>query len=42
MRTSETTGIKHLILMVEGMGDHQRTLENIHRLGAEVLPQISG
>ncbi|MFD1543884.1 LLM class flavin-dependent oxidoreductase [Nonomuraea guangzhouensis] len=42
MRTSEATGIQHLILMVEGMGDHRRTLENIHRLGAEVLPQVSG
>ncbi|MBT2226182.1 LLM class flavin-dependent oxidoreductase [Nonomuraea sp. NEAU-A123] len=42
MRTSEATGIQHLILMVEGMGDHQRTLENIRRLGAEVLPQVTG
>ncbi|WP_433514042.1 LLM class flavin-dependent oxidoreductase [Nonomuraea sp. CA-143628] len=42
LRTSEATGIQHLILMVEGMGDHQRTLENIRRLGAEVLPQVTG
>ncbi|MEV6860598.1 LLM class flavin-dependent oxidoreductase [Streptosporangium subroseum] len=41
-RTAEVTGLRHLILMVEGAGDHARTLENIRRLGAEVLPRIRG
>ncbi|MEV2267937.1 LLM class flavin-dependent oxidoreductase [Nonomuraea africana] len=40
-RTREVTGIEHLILMVEGAGDMARTLENIRRLGAEVLPRLS-
>ena len=35
--TVEQTGIEHLILLVDGTGD---PLENIGRLGAEVLPQI--
>ena len=35
--TIERTGIRHLILLVEGTGD---PLENISRLGAEVLPRI--
>ena len=39
-RTAETTGLEHLILMVEGSGDRVRTLENIRRLGAEVLPSV--
>ncbi|WP_449062047.1 LLM class flavin-dependent oxidoreductase [Planomonospora algeriensis] len=39
-RTAAATGLRHLILMVEGAGDHARTLENIRRLGAEVLPRI--
>jgi hypothetical protein len=30
--------IGHVILLVEGAGDRARTLENIGRLGAEVLP----
>lgn len=38
--TAERTGLRHLILMVEGAGDHGRTLENIARLGAEVLPAL--
>jgi alkanesulfonate monooxygenase SsuD/methylene tetrahydromethanopterin reductase-like flavin-dependent oxidoreductase (luciferase family) len=38
--THETTGLRHLILMVEGMGDHRRTLANIRRLGSEVLPRL--
>ncbi|WP_155335788.1 LLM class flavin-dependent oxidoreductase [Acrocarpospora corrugata] len=38
--TRDTTGLHHLILMVEGAGDHQRTLANIRRLGAEVLPRL--
>jgi alkanesulfonate monooxygenase SsuD/methylene tetrahydromethanopterin reductase-like flavin-dependent oxidoreductase (luciferase family) len=39
-RTAAATGLRHLILMVEGAGDHARTLENIRRLGAEVLPRV--
>ncbi|GIH93078.1 LLM class flavin-dependent oxidoreductase [Planobispora siamensis] len=39
-RTAAATGLRHLILMVEGAGDHTRTLENIRRLGAEVLPRL--
>ncbi len=42
VRTSRATGIEHFILMVEGTGDHRRTLENIRRLGAEVLPSVRG
>jgi len=41
-RTAEATGLRHLILMVEGAGDRARTLENIGRLGSEVLPRIGG
>ncbi|GAA2844443.1 LLM class flavin-dependent oxidoreductase [Streptosporangium fragile] len=42
LRTAEATGLRHLILMVEGAGDHARTLANIRRLGAEVLPRVRG
>lgn len=38
--TVERTGIRHLILMVEGAGTPDRTRENIARLGAEVLPRL--
>ncbi|WP_432927583.1 LLM class flavin-dependent oxidoreductase [Microbispora sp. CA-135349] len=38
--TVARTGLRHLILMVEGAGDRARTLENIARLGAEVLPAV--
>ncbi|WP_169948998.1 LLM class flavin-dependent oxidoreductase [Microbispora sp. H11081] len=38
--TAARTGLRHLILMVEGAGDRVRTLENIARLGAEVLPAV--
>ena len=41
-RTAEITGLRHLILMVEGAGDHARTLGESRRLGAEVLPRIRG
>jgi alkanesulfonate monooxygenase SsuD/methylene tetrahydromethanopterin reductase-like flavin-dependent oxidoreductase (luciferase family) len=34
------TGIRRLLLMVEGAGDPVATLENIHRLGSEVLPEL--
>ncbi|OUC92839.1 LLM class flavin-dependent oxidoreductase [Streptosporangium minutum] len=39
-RTAEATGLRHLMLMVEGAGEQARTLENIRRLGAEVLPRV--
>jgi alkanesulfonate monooxygenase SsuD/methylene tetrahydromethanopterin reductase-like flavin-dependent oxidoreductase (luciferase family) len=38
--TVERTGIRHLLCMVEGGGDRGRTLENIARLGAAVLPAV--
>lgn len=38
--TARNTGIDHVILLVEGAGDRARTLENIVRLGAEVLPEL--
>jgi alkanesulfonate monooxygenase SsuD/methylene tetrahydromethanopterin reductase-like flavin-dependent oxidoreductase (luciferase family) len=38
--TAARTGIRHLILMVEGAGDPVRTRDNIARLGAEVLPRL--
>ncbi|MEU4830039.1 LLM class flavin-dependent oxidoreductase [Streptosporangium sp. NPDC023615] len=41
-RTAAATGLRHLILLVEGAGDRARVLENIRRLGAEVLPRVRG
>jgi alkanesulfonate monooxygenase SsuD/methylene tetrahydromethanopterin reductase-like flavin-dependent oxidoreductase (luciferase family) len=41
LRTAEITGIEHFIVMVEGIGEHQRVLENIRRFGAEVLPLLA-
>ncbi|WP_230425170.1 hypothetical protein [Prauserella cavernicola] len=38
----ERTGIEHVILMVEGCGSRERTLDTIARLGAEVLPALRG
>jgi alkanesulfonate monooxygenase SsuD/methylene tetrahydromethanopterin reductase-like flavin-dependent oxidoreductase (luciferase family) len=38
--TARRTGISHFILLVEGTGERTRTLENIARLGAEVLPLL--
>jgi alkanesulfonate monooxygenase SsuD/methylene tetrahydromethanopterin reductase-like flavin-dependent oxidoreductase (luciferase family) len=38
--TVDRTGIRHLILMVEGAGDAARTRQNVTRLGAEVLPRL--
>ncbi len=38
--TAERTGISHLILLVEGAGSRTATLENITRLGREVLPKL--
>ncbi len=39
-KTADKTGIDHFILMVEGTGDRTRTLENITRLGTEVIPHL--
>jgi alkanesulfonate monooxygenase SsuD/methylene tetrahydromethanopterin reductase-like flavin-dependent oxidoreductase (luciferase family) len=41
LRTAKITGIEHVIVMVEGSGEHRRNLENIQRFGAEVLPLLS-
>ncbi len=38
--SAATTGVRRALLMVEGAGDRRRTLENIARLGAEVLPRL--
>ncbi|MFC5744079.1 LLM class flavin-dependent oxidoreductase [Actinomadura rugatobispora] len=38
--TVRRTGIRHLVLMVEGAGSDGATLENIARLGEEVLPLV--
>ena len=35
-----TTGIRRILLMVEGTGDPAATLENITRLGTQVIPQL--
>lgn len=40
LTTAERTGLRHLILMVEGTGDHARTLETVARLGSDVLPAL--
>lgn len=34
------TGVDHVLLMVEGSGDRARVLDNVARLGAEVLPRL--
>ncbi|WP_327088673.1 LLM class flavin-dependent oxidoreductase [Nonomuraea sp. NBC_01738] len=39
LRTAEVSGIDRLILLVEG-GGQERTIDNIRRLGAEVLPKV--
>jgi alkanesulfonate monooxygenase SsuD/methylene tetrahydromethanopterin reductase-like flavin-dependent oxidoreductase (luciferase family) len=39
-RGHHQTGIDHTILMVDACGDRERTLTNIARLGAEVLPRL--
>jgi alkanesulfonate monooxygenase SsuD/methylene tetrahydromethanopterin reductase-like flavin-dependent oxidoreductase (luciferase family) len=38
--TARRTGIGHVILLIEGTGDRTRTLENITRLGTEILPHL--
>ncbi|RBQ15678.1 LLM class flavin-dependent oxidoreductase [Spongiactinospora rosea] len=40
LTTLRRTGLRHLIYMVEGAGGPARTLQNITRLGAEVLPRV--
>ncbi|GEC08464.1 alkanal monooxygenase [Streptomyces spinoverrucosus] len=39
--TSERTGVSRFALLVEGSGDLVATEENVRRLGAEVLPQLT-
>lgn len=39
--SAERTGIRRVILMVEGTGDRARSLETIRRLGAEVAHKLS-
>ena len=34
------TGIRHILLMTEGAGDPAATVENITRLGTQVLPRL--
>ncbi|MBE1531078.1 LLM class flavin-dependent oxidoreductase [Actinomadura algeriensis] len=38
--TAERTGIDHFVLLVEAAGSRRATLDNIARLGAEVLPRL--
>ncbi|GAA2373506.1 LLM class flavin-dependent oxidoreductase [Dactylosporangium salmoneum] len=38
--TVSTTGVRRLLLMVEGAGERRRTLANIERLGREVLAPL--
>jgi alkanesulfonate monooxygenase SsuD/methylene tetrahydromethanopterin reductase-like flavin-dependent oxidoreductase (luciferase family) len=38
--TMRVTGVRHLLLAVEGAGDPEATLANIARLGTEVLPAL--
>jgi alkanesulfonate monooxygenase SsuD/methylene tetrahydromethanopterin reductase-like flavin-dependent oxidoreductase (luciferase family) len=38
--TSQRTGITRFALLVEGSGDLAATVENVRRLGAEVLPHL--
>jgi hypothetical protein len=38
--TIQATGVRHLLCMAEGAGNPDRTVENITRLGAEVLPAL--
>lgn len=39
--SAERTGIRRILLMVEGTGDPQRTRETVLRLGAEVAPHLT-
>lgn len=40
--SAAATGLRDVIMLVEGVGDHARTIENVARLGAEVLPDLAG
>ncbi|MFC6886943.1 MULTISPECIES: LLM class flavin-dependent oxidoreductase [Actinomadura] len=40
VRTVGRTGVRHVILLVEAAGSRTATLENIARLGAEVVPKV--
>ncbi|MCP2347461.1 LLM class flavin-dependent oxidoreductase [Nonomuraea roseoviolacea] len=40
LATAEATGVRRIVLMVEGIGDHRRAVDNVRRLGAEVLPRV--
>lgn len=40
LTSARRTGIKHVIMMVEGAGGRERTLANITRLGTQVLPRL--
>lgn len=40
--TATTTGIEHVLLLVDCTGEPARTRDNIARLGAEVLPHLPG
>jgi alkanesulfonate monooxygenase SsuD/methylene tetrahydromethanopterin reductase-like flavin-dependent oxidoreductase (luciferase family) len=40
LATAERTGIRRFALLAEGSGDRATTLDNIARLGTEVLPQL--
>nr|WP_241882710.1 hypothetical protein [Frankia sp. KB5] len=42
IETIERTGVRRLLLMTEGAGTRQDVLDNIARIGAEVLPPITG
>ena len=39
--SAERTGIRRVLLMVEGTGDPRRTRETVLRLGAEVVPRLA-
>ncbi|GAA1155968.1 alkanesulfonate monooxygenase SsuD/methylene tetrahydromethanopterin reductase-like flavin-dependent oxidoreductase (luciferase family) [Kitasatospora gansuensis] len=40
LATAERTGLRRFALLAEGSGEHTATMDNIARLGSEVLPQL--
>jgi alkanesulfonate monooxygenase SsuD/methylene tetrahydromethanopterin reductase-like flavin-dependent oxidoreductase (luciferase family) len=40
LTSAERTGIRHVIMMVEGAGTAEHTLTTIERLGTQVLPRL--
>jgi alkanesulfonate monooxygenase SsuD/methylene tetrahydromethanopterin reductase-like flavin-dependent oxidoreductase (luciferase family) len=40
--SAERTGIRHVIMMVDGVGNSAATMANIARIGADVLPRLRG